>query len=112
MDEDRGTELALIAFRLDEISTKVDALGESIKGNGKPGLVLQLSQIHRDVEAFKTDQERIRREIIELRQQNELRKEEMDSFKNRIKGAAIAISLFSIGSGGGLIVFLQQLIGG
>ena len=120
------TELALVVYRLDDISNKVDDLIVAVKGNGKPGMVLNVERLRAEVaECNRQIAESNARREEAIRSQGELKKEiaaindgiqqrKLDDarFKSRLKGVGIGAALVGMGGGGGLTLFFTQLLGG
>jgi len=110
MTDDKETQLQLVAYRLNDISDKVDSLVSAVKGNGKPGMVMEIERLRANVAKFESDVVANKRMIAEIKADMQERKVEDERLRSRLKGMAIGVTLAGLGGGGGLAVLLQNLV--
>ena len=116
---------ALVVYRLDDISEKVDSLINTVKGNGKTGMALEIERLRADVadcnrqiaesNARKAEAvshtEETRKEIAEIKEGVRNRERERAEFRGKLKGVGIGAAFAGVGGGSGLVFLIQGLFG-
>lgn len=105
-------KLDSLSRKLEDVSQKVNNIDDAIRGNGKPGIVLQLAQVRRDIEELRYKTEQVILEQEQAKAERQAHQEEISSLMNKARGILIGVGLAGATGGGGIVLLIKGLLGG